>query len=74
MLHRNAKFDYNYKNEIKYIHVREYRRVQSKMDNSERIAELGTQDTRRGTNKTKTEHKCAGQHYTQANTNNVNKT
>ena len=44
MLHRNAKFDYNYKNEIKYIHVREYRRVQSKMDNSERMAELGTQD------------------------------
>ena len=38
------------------------------------MAKLGTQDTRRGTNKTKTQHKCAGQYYTQANTNNVNKT
>jgi len=38
------------------------------MDNSEKMTTLGTQDTGRTQTKQKTHH------YTQANTNNVNKT
>ena len=36
------------------------------MDNPEKLATLGTQD--------KDKKKCVGHHYTQTNTNNVNKT
>jgi hypothetical protein len=51
------------------------------MDNAEKLATLGTQDTRRRQKKKKKKkpkkpHKtiCVGHHYTQTNTNNVNKT
>ena len=42
------------------------------MENLEKMATLGTQDEK----KTKQKHNtlCVGYHYTQANTNNVNKT
>jgi len=57
------------------------------MDNAEKLATLGTQDTRRRQikkNKNKNKNKkllkkprnaiCVGHHYTQTNPNNVNKT
>ena len=52
------------------------------MDNPEKLATLGTQDTRRRQKKQKNKKKtkkprktiCVGHHYTQTNTNNVNKT
>ena len=44
------------------------------MDNSEKLATFGTQDTRRRHRKQKQNIICYGHHYTQANTNNVNTT
>jgi hypothetical protein len=43
-----------------------------KMDNPEKLATLGTQDEDKQSKKYNTI--CVGYHYTQANTNNVNKT
>jgi hypothetical protein len=43
----------------------------SKMDNPEKLATL---DTRRRQTQQKHNTVCVGHHYTQANTNNVNKT
>jgi hypothetical protein len=40
------------------------------MDNSEKLATLGSQEKQ---NKTNHNTKCVGQYYTQTNTNNVNK-
>ena len=45
------------------------------MDNPEKLATLGTQDTTRW--QTKQKHStiiCVGYHFTQTNTNNINKT
>ena len=51
------------------IHVTlEKLKGQSRMDNSEKLATLGTQNTRRRNAQQKTSH------YTQTNTNNVNET
>jgi hypothetical protein len=44
------------------------------MDNQEKLATLGTQDTRRRQTKQKRNTICVGHPYAQANTNNVNKT
>jgi hypothetical protein len=44
------------------------------MDNSEKLATLGIQDTRRRQTKQKHNTKCVLHHLTQTNTNNVNKT
>jgi len=44
------------------------------MDNPEKVATLGTQDTRRSQTTKKQYTICVGHHYTQTNTNNVNKT
>jgi len=44
------------------------------MDNPEKLASLVTKDTRRGQTKQKTNTICVGHHYTQTNTNNINKT
>ena len=59
------------------INFRDYR--QSKEDNPEKLATYGTQDEKKKKKKkrnpTKTQHNiCVGHHYTQTNTNNVNKT
>ena len=50
------------------INVREYQKGQSDKDFPKKLATQGTQD------KEKHNTKCVGQHYAQANTNNVNKT
>ena len=49
---------------------------QSRIDNPEKLATLGTKDTRqRQTNlKTQLNTICVGHHFTQTNTNSVNKT
>jgi fido (protein-threonine AMPylation protein) len=47
---------------------------QAKMNNQEKVATLGTQDTRRRQTKQKHSTICVGHPYAQANTNNVNKT
>ena len=47
--------------------------MQSKIDNPEKLATFGTQDTRRRQAKQKHTTIRVGHHYTQANTNNVNK-
>jgi len=47
--------------------------VQSKIDNPEKLATFGTQDTRRRQAKQKHTTIRVGHHYTQTNTNNVNK-
>ena len=44
------------------------------MDNLEKLATLGTQDTRRRLTKQKHNTICVEHRYTQTNTNNVNKT
>jgi len=44
------------------------------MENPQKLATLGTQDTRRRQTKQKHNKICVGNHYTQAKTNNVNKT
>ena len=54
------------------INVRENRKGQSRIDNSERLATLGTQDEDKQNKKHNT--LCVGHHYLQANTNNANKT
>ena len=57
------------------INFRDYR--QSKEDNPEKLATYrGTQDEKKTKKKqTKTQHNiCVGHHYSQTNTNNVNKT
>ena len=56
------------------MYVRENRRGQSKMDNPEKLATLGTQDTRRRKTKQKHNTICVGHPYTQTNRNDVNKT
>ena len=43
---------------------------QLKIDNPDKRATLGTQDTRRRQTKQKHNAICVGHHYTQANTNN----
>jgi len=43
------------------------------MGNPEKLATVGTQDTRRRQTKQKHNAICVGHHYTQTNTNNVNK-
>jgi hypothetical protein len=43
------------------------------MDNQEKLATLGTQDTRRRQTKQKHNTICVWHHYAQTNTNNVNK-
>ena len=50
------------------INVREYQKGQSDKDFPKKLATQGTQD------KEKHNTMCVGQHYAQANTNNVNKT
>ena len=47
---------------------------QSKKDNLEKLATLGTQDTGQRQTKQKYNTIYVGHHYTQTNTNNVNKT
>ena len=47
------------------MYVRENRRGQSKMDNPEKLATLGTQDTRRRKTKQKHNTICVGHHYAQ---------
>ena len=49
------------------INVRENRQGQTRMDNPEKLATLGTQHTRRGQTKQK-------KRYTQSSINNVNRT
>jgi phage-related protein len=44
------------------------------MDNPEKLATQGTQDTRRRQTKQKLNTICVGHHYEQTNTNNLNKT
>jgi len=44
------------------------------MDSPEKLAPLGTQDTRRTQTKQKHNTICVGPHYSQTNTNNANKT
>jgi len=44
------------------------------MDNPEKLATWGTQDTTRRQTKQKRNTICDGRHYMQANTNNINKT
>ena len=44
------------------------------MDNLEKLATLGTQNTRRRQTNKKHNTICVGNHYNQANTYNVNKT
>jgi hypothetical protein len=44
------------------------------MDNPEKLATWGIQGTRRRQTKQKQSTICVGHHYTQTNTNNVNKT
>ena len=44
------------------------------MDNPEKLATLGTQDTKRRQAKQKHNTICVGHHYTQTNINKVNKT
>ena len=44
------------------------------MDNPEKLATQGTQDTRRRQTKQKLNTICVGHHYEQTNTNNWNKT
>jgi len=44
------------------------------MDNPEKLATLGTQDTRRRQTQQTNNTIYVGHHYTQTNTNNVNKT
>ena len=44
------------------------------MDNPEKLATLGTQETRRWQTKQKHNTICVGHHYEQTNTNNINKT
>ena len=44
------------------------------MDNPEKLATFGTQDTRRRQTKQTHNTTCVGHQYTQINTNNVNKT
>jgi hypothetical protein len=49
--------------------------MQPRMDNLEKLAKLGTQDIRRRqTKQTKNTTINVADHYTQTNTNNVNKT
>ena len=54
------------------INVRKNRKGQSRIDNSERLATLGTQDEDKQNKKHNTI--CILHHYEQTNTNNVNKT
>ena len=51
------------------INVIEYRRGNTKKDNPEKLATYCTQDEENTTHII-----CVGHHYTQTNTNNVNKT
>jgi hypothetical protein len=44
------------------------------MDNQEKLTTFVTQETRRRQTKQKHNTICVGHHYSQANTNNVNKT
>ena len=44
------------------------------MDNPEETSNIGTQDSRRKQTKRKHNTVCVGHHYSQASTNNVNKT
>jgi hypothetical protein len=55
------------------INVREHHRPRAiKMDNPEKMTPIGTQDEDKQSKKHNT--MCAGHHYMQRNTNNVNKT
>jgi hypothetical protein len=54
---------------------RENQRGNQRMTNPGKLATLGTQDTRQKQKKIKNHNTiCAGHHYKQTNTNNVNKT
>ena len=46
----------------------------SKIDNPEKLATQGTQDEEKQRRRKKPNTICIGNHYAQANTNNVNKT
>ena len=58
---------------IQCISTLEKQKERSGMDNPEKLATLGTQDTKQRQTKQKTQHDsiCVGYHYAQTNTDNI---